>query len=69
MSDFFENVSMQPPNNIFGLARECSLDPAPSKVDLIIGAYRDNDGNPVVLDCVREAEKYVYESNSGYIDI
>ena len=65
MAEFFENVTMQPPNNIFGLARECLMDQSLSKVDLIIGAYRDNDGKPTVLNCVRDAEKYVYESNMG----
>lgn len=30
------------------------------KIDLTIGAYRDNEGRPKVLDAVREAEKMIF---------
>ena len=33
--------------------------PAPGKVDLIVGAYRDETGKPYVLDSVREAERRI----------
>jgi hypothetical protein len=37
-------------------------DPDPTKVGLQVGAYRGDDGKPLVLDAVREAEKRVYEN-------
>lgn len=59
-SSFFGNVPLEPPNPILGVSRTCNLDTHPDKIDLVIGAYRDEDGQPVVLDCVREAEEYVH---------
>lgn len=66
MASFFSQIKLQPPNGVLGLALDCSLDQDPNKIDLIIGAYRDDNGNPKVLDCVREAEGYVYEQNPGH---
>ena len=31
-------------------------DTSPNKIDLGVGAYRDDDGNPVVFRVVRETE-------------
>nr|GMC85909.1 aspartate aminotransferase, mitochondrial-like isoform X1 [Ipomoea batatas] len=30
-------------------------DPSPFKINLFVGTYRDAEGNPVVLECVRKA--------------
>ncbi|RYH13746.1 aminotransferase class I/II-fold pyridoxal phosphate-dependent enzyme [archaeon] len=57
MTTFFENLPEEPPNSILGLALECKNDPFPGKINLTIGAYRDNTGEPIVLPCVREAEE------------
>jgi aspartate aminotransferase len=42
------------------LALECKRDPHPDKIDLTIGAYRDDTGKPMVLACVRDAEATVF---------
>ena len=47
---------MAPPDPILSTAIAFKNDTHPKKVNLGIGAYRDNDGKPVVLDSVREAE-------------
>jgi aspartate aminotransferase len=49
-----------------GLAKECQKDTHPNKIDLTIGAYRDETGKPKVLDVVRDAEKVVYDVNPGH---
>ena len=33
---------------------------------LVIGAYRDGEGAPVVLDSVRAAEEAVFNANEGH---
>ncbi|KAK8556534.1 hypothetical protein V6N12_002933 [Hibiscus sabdariffa] len=38
-------------------------DPCPYKINLGVGAYRDDEGKPVVLQCVREAEAKIEASN------
>jgi len=50
------NVTEGPPDPILGLSQAFQADPHPSKVNLGVGAYRDDNGKPVVLNCVRAAE-------------
>jgi len=57
MSSFFDEVPLAPPNGILGVAQECRLDTNPLKIDLTIGAYRDGNGKPIVLNAVRKAEE------------
>lgn len=45
---------MGPADPILGVAAQFKADPAAQKVNLSIGAYRDNDGKPVVLDSVKK---------------
>jgi aspartate/tyrosine/aromatic aminotransferase len=56
----FSAVPLAPPNSILGVALECKKDSFPDKIDLTIGAYRDENGKPLVLDCVREAEEVIF---------
>jgi aspartate/tyrosine/aromatic aminotransferase len=57
-------VPMAPADPILGVAVAFNADPAKEKVNLGIGAYRDSDGKPLVLRCVREAEKSIANDNS-----
>jgi len=52
----FVDVKPAPPIAIFELSRAYQLDKNPNKVDLGIGAYRDNTGCPWVLPVVRKAQ-------------
>jgi len=61
----FAHVPQGPPDKIFGLVEKFKSDENPSKVNLVVGAYRDNDGKPVVLPSVRAAEKKIFE---GHMD-
>jgi len=61
MANKWDAVEMAPADPILGVAVAYRADPLPpsQKVNLGIGAYRDSDGNPLVLKCVREAEKKI----------
>lgn len=66
------NIAMAPPDPILGVAAAYNADPAELKVNLGIGAYRDENGKPLVLRCVREAEKKIANDeslNKEYIPI
>ena len=56
-SAYLADVPQGAPDAILGIAqnfRECT---APGKVNLAVGAYRDDGGSPFVLPSVREAEQ------------
>ena len=44
-----------PPDAILGLTEAFKVDPNPSKLNLGAGAYRDDNGKPVVLNVIRKA--------------
>ncbi|KAI8468621.1 MAG: pyridoxal phosphate-dependent transferase [Monoraphidium minutum] len=50
---------MAPRDPILGVTEKFLADPAPHKINLGVGAYRNDAGQPVVLDCVREAERRI----------
>lgn len=54
---------MGPPDPIVGLTDAYRADDFPQKVNLGVGAYRDDEYKPAVLPCVREAEKILMTSN------
>ncbi|KAL6629388.1 hypothetical protein ACP70R_029153 [Stipagrostis hirtigluma subsp. patula] len=59
MASLFGHVEPAPRDPVLGVAEAFLADPFPGKVNLAVGAYRDDDGQPVVLDCVRQAERRV----------
>lgn len=48
-------VPLGPADPILGVAAQFRADTDPKKVNLSIGAYRDNTGKPVVLNSVKKA--------------
>lgn len=58
---YFANIKELPPDPLFGLKARYNADSRPNKVDLGIGAYRDNNGKPWILPAVRQAEKKLQE--------
>ncbi len=58
---FFEEVPEAPEDAIFGLNDAFRKDPRPDKLTLIVGAYRDENLHPVVMQAVKEAEKRLLE--------
>ena len=57
------NYEMAPPDPIIGLNEAFQKDEFPGKVIVGVGAYRDDNGKPYVLPCVREAERRLMEQN------
>ncbi|KAI6649691.1 Aspartate aminotransferase [Oopsacas minuta] len=60
---FWSGVEMGPPDNIFGLVEAFKNSTHPNKVNLAMGAYRDEYGNPYVLNCIKKAEKIILDRN------
>ncbi|KAL8688634.1 MAG: hypothetical protein Q9218_005500 [Villophora microphyllina] len=58
----WSNVPQGPPA-ILGITEAYKADSMPEKINLGVGAYRDDKGKPYVLPSVRSAEKKVVESN------
>jgi len=59
------------PDAIIGISALYRADPDPRKVELSIGVYQDETGNTPVLDCVKHAERFVYdnENTKSYVTI
>lgn len=53
---FFDPLELLPVDPILGIPALFAADPRPHKVNLGIGTYKDAEGSPYVLDCVRDAE-------------
>lgn len=67
-----ENIPTLPPDALFGLKARYTQDDRPNKVDLGIGAYRDNTGKPWILPLVRSLEKLLQQDpnyNHEYLSI
>lgn len=61
----FASVEQLPEDPIFGLGQLFQADPHPHKVNLSIGAYRDDEGKPKVFECVRVAEKGLLDAHAN----
>ena len=57
------NYDMAPLDPIIGLNEAFQQDDYPQKVIVGVGAYRDDQGKPYVLPCVREAEQRLVQAN------
>jgi aspartate aminotransferase len=58
-SAWFGNVQMGPPDAILGVTEAFKRDNNPKKINLGVGAYRDDQGKPFVLPSVRQAEDQI----------
>ncbi|KAI1815333.1 PLP-dependent transferase [Poronia punctata] len=52
-----ERVPQAPEDAVFGLMRAYKADDYPNKIDLSVGAYRDNNAKPWVLPVVKKADE------------
>jgi len=57
------NVPQGPPDAILGITEAFKADSNSEKINLGVGAYRDDKGKPFVLPSVRTAEKKIVESS------
>lgn len=56
------NVEMGPPDPILGVTEAFKRDSNPDKINLGVGAYRDDNGKPYVLSSVRKAEEKIAQA-------
>ncbi len=70
-ASLFSAVDMAPRDPILGLTEQFQADPNPSKVNLGVGVYTDENGKLPLLACVKEAENLIAESPKprGYLPI
>lgn len=54
-------VPLGPPDAILGISEAFKADTNQSKINLGVGAYRDDHGKPYVLECIRNAEAHLGE--------
>lgn len=57
------NVPQGPPDAILGITEAYKADSNSSKINLGVGAYRDDKGKPYVLPSVKSAEQKVMQAN------
>lgn len=60
----FAHVPMAPADPILSLTTGFKADKNPKKVNLGVGAYRDNDGKPFVFPVVRKVEAEIVANKS-----
>lgn len=56
---WFAGVQMGPPDAILGVTEAFKRDTNPKKINLGVGAYRDDNGKPYVLPTVLKAEQNI----------
>ena len=62
----WDNIPAAEPDKIFGVMEAFNQNKSPHKVLLGAGAYRDHNGQPFILECVRSAEKQLFASHSNH---
>eukprot|EP00127_Corallochytrium_limacisporum_P002143 Clim_evm37s108 gene=Clim_evmTU37s108 len=62
-ASWFKDVKEGPPDPILGVTEAFKRDTNPKKINLGVGAYRDDAGKPWVPPSVREAEKQIMAEN------
>ena len=58
------DVPMAPLDPILGMSQRFQADTDERKVNVSIGAYRTDEGKPLVLNCVKKAEKLLLDDTS-----
>lgn len=58
---------MGPPDPILGVTEAFKRDTNPKKMNLGVGAYRDDQGKPYVLSCVRKVILHILHTFKGQI--
>lgn len=61
---YFSDVEQAPPDAIFGIKNMYSKDTTEGKINLSVGAYRDDNGKSYMLDVVKKAEELLVKDTS-----
>jgi aspartate aminotransferase len=62
-SSYWSQVQKGPEDPILGVTVAFNKDTNPKKINLGVGAYRDDNGKPFILSCVRQAEERIFQKN------
>ncbi|KAI5452439.1 Aspartate aminotransferase, cytoplasmic [Naganishia albida] len=62
----WNSVPLAPPDSIFALTARYVADTNPKKINLGVGAYRDDNGKPWVLPVVKKASRKLEESDRDH---
>ncbi len=67
----FETLASAPPDPILGLTDAFQQDSRADKINLTIGVYRNEAGQTPILECVKQAERRLLETEAskGYLGI
>lgn len=60
----WKEVPLAPPDKILGISEAFQKDTNTKKINLGVGAYRDNSGKPIVFPSVKKAETVLLEKES-----
>jgi aspartate aminotransferase len=60
---FWSGIAQAPPDKILGLSEAFKADTFEKKINLGVGAYRDDKGLPYVLPSVKSAENRILARN------
>uniref|UniRef100_H2Z4Q7 Aspartate aminotransferase, mitochondrial n=1 Tax=Ciona savignyi TaxID=51511 RepID=H2Z4Q7_CIOSA len=66
---WWTNVEMGPPDPILGVSEAFKRDTNPKKMNLGVGAYRDDQGKPYILPTVKKAELAIQGLDKEYLGI
>ena len=61
---FFDHIEAAPADPILGLTETFKNDPNPKKINLGVGVYKNEAGVTPILDCVKQAEKLIFETET-----
>jgi aspartate aminotransferase len=59
----WSHIKPRPADPILGIVEQFKKDTSSDKVNLSVGTYKDNDGKPYILNCVKAAQKIILEKN------
>lgn len=61
----WNQIPLAPPDKILGISEAYQKDTNPKKINLGVGAYRDNSGKPIVFPSVKKAETVLLEAETN----
>lgn len=67
-TQWWKDVPLGPPDIILGIFEDFKVDANPNKIDLSVGAYRDNAGKPYVLRSILKAEQRLVDQRQSKSD-
>jgi aspartate/tyrosine/aromatic aminotransferase len=65
---FTDSIEPAPADAILGINQAYKSDTDPRKINVCVGAYRDDDGNPYILKCVRGAQAKIAADTTSNLE-